>query len=190
MPGRRCLHCTQICHLCTCLNWLPMTWGGTVTCSRARSAVARTSLLGSAWWPGLAPRAAGMRGSGGRSHRAGRHAAGFVRAGVIWGVTSRRGGGDVGWRHLGEEFDGLAAGVAGRCRWSRRRRWDPNGGMSAAAGRSGAAGGTSGGGRSGSADPAATIGPAWPGLLVFSFGLIAHGQSRKPQRLFAGPSRV
>ena len=23
MPGRRCLHCPQICHLCTCSNWLP-----------------------------------------------------------------------------------------------------------------------------------------------------------------------
>jgi len=60
---------------------------GTVTCSGARSAVARTSLLGSAWWPGLAPRAAGMSGSGGRSDRAGRHAAGSVRAGVVRGVA-------------------------------------------------------------------------------------------------------
>ncbi len=30
-------------------------------------------LLGFEWWPGLAPRAAGMSGSGGRNHRAGRH---------------------------------------------------------------------------------------------------------------------
>jgi len=28
VPGRRCLNCTQICHLCTCLNWLPMTCVG------------------------------------------------------------------------------------------------------------------------------------------------------------------
>ena len=130
VPGRRCLHCTQICHLCTCLNWLPMT-GRDVTCSRARSAVARTSLLGSAWWPGLAPRAAGMSGSGGRSDRAGRHAAGSVH----------------GLRHPGEEFDGLVADS-----WAmsvvQTTASDPNGGMSAAARRSGAAGGTSDGRRS------------------------------------------
>ena len=118
---------------------------GTVTCSRARSEVARTSLLGSAWWPGLAPRAAGMSGCGGRSQRAGRHAAGSVKAGVVWGVTSRRAGGDEGWRHPGEEFHG---GVAGS--WAmpvvQTTALDPNSGMSAAARRSGAAGGTSGGG--------------------------------------------
>jgi hypothetical protein len=28
MPGRRCLHCAQICHLCICSNWLPMTCAG------------------------------------------------------------------------------------------------------------------------------------------------------------------
>ena len=162
---------------------------GTVTCSRARSEVARTSLLGSAWWPGLAPRAAGMSGCGGRSQRAGRHAAGSVKAGVVWGVTSRRAGGDEGWRHPGEEFHG---GVAGS--WAmpvvQTTALDPNSGMSAAARRSGAAGGTSGGRRSRSADPAATIGQASPGLLVFSFGLIAHGQSRVRQRLFPGPGQV
>ena len=104
---------------------------GTVTCSRARSAVARTSLLGSAWWPGLAPRAAGMSGSCGRSDRAGRHAAGSVH----------------GLRHPGEEFDGLVADS-----WAmsvvQTTASDPNGGMSAAARRSGAAGGTSDGRRS------------------------------------------
>jgi len=36
----------------------------------------------------------------------------------------------------------------------------------------------------------ATVGQASPGLLVFSFGLIAHGQPRKPQRLSAGPGQV
>jgi len=63
---------------------------GPVTCSRARSAAARTSLLGSAWWPGPAPPAAGMSGSGGRAIRQARDAPGSVRAGVVWGVTSRR----------------------------------------------------------------------------------------------------
>ena len=47
-------------------------------------------------------------------------------------------------------------------------------------GRSRAAGGTSGGRRSRSADPAATIGQALPGLPVFLFGLIAHGQPHAP----------
>jgi hypothetical protein len=28
VPGRRCLHCRQICPLCTCLNWLLMTCAG------------------------------------------------------------------------------------------------------------------------------------------------------------------
>ena len=28
VPGRRCLHCMQICPLCTCLNWLLMTCAG------------------------------------------------------------------------------------------------------------------------------------------------------------------
>jgi len=44
--------------------------------------------------------------------------------------------------------------------------------------------------RSGSADPAATIGQAWPGLFVVSFGLIAHGQSRMRQRLFPGRGQM
>ena len=35
----------------------------------------------------------------GEAMGAGRHAAGSVRAGVVWGVTSRRGAGDVGWHH-------------------------------------------------------------------------------------------
>jgi hypothetical protein len=107
---------------------------GTVTCSRVRSEVARTSLLGSAWWPGLAPRAAGMSGSGGRSHRATRHAAGSVGAGVVWSVTGQRG-----------RRCGLAPSRRG-VRWpGRRGSWvmsvvqttalDPNSGMSAAAQR-------------------------------------------------------
>ena len=59
--------------------------------------------------------------------------------------------------------------------------------MSAAAGRPGAASRWDiRGRRSRSADPAATIGQAWPGLPVFSFGLIAQGQSRVRQRLSRG----
>jgi hypothetical protein len=85
---------------------------------------------------------------------------------------------------------GLAPSRRG-VRWpGRRGSWvmsvvqttalDPNSGMSAAAGRSRAPSGTSGGRRSRSADPAATIGQALPGLPVFLFGLIAHGQPHAP----------
>jgi len=48
-----------------------------------------------AGWPGLAPWAAGMSGCGGRSYRAGRHAAGPPGP-ASWGVISRRGSGDEG----------------------------------------------------------------------------------------------
>jgi hypothetical protein len=76
------------------------------------------------------------------------------------------GGGDVGWHHPGEEFDGLVAGVVGRCRWSGRRRWIRTG-DERGRGRPGAAGG-----RSRASVRAALIRRprlclAWPGLLVF-----------------------
>ena len=45
------LHCTQICHSCTCLNWLQMTCAGR-SLVQGRGRRWRVLLLGSAWWPG------------------------------------------------------------------------------------------------------------------------------------------
>jgi len=151
---------------------------GPVAYSGAISAVARICLVGSAGWPGLAPRAAGVTGFVGEA--IGRAACvcrfdglgfrcwvgGGVRQG--WrrlGVTSRR-----GWRRWG--LAPFRRGVQGP---GRRGGWamsvvqttapDPNFGMSVAVRRSRAAGGTSGAGVR-AADPAAAVGQAWPGLLV------------------------
>jgi|SRR6266496_698735 len=95
---------------------------GPVAYSRATSAVARICLVGSAGWPGLAPRAAGVTGFVGEA--IGRAAcvcrfdglgfrswaAGFVSAGVVWVLLVGEGGGVEGLRRPGEVFDGLVAG--------------------------------------------------------------------------------
>src|SRR5215472_6415635 len=62
VPSRRYLHCTQICHLWTCLNWLPMTCAGRSDVQGKRGRVRRMSLPGSVGWSCLAPRTAGVTG--------------------------------------------------------------------------------------------------------------------------------
>jgi hypothetical protein len=118
VPGRRCLHCTQICHLCTCLNWLPMTCAGR---SRVRGRGRRWRAL-PCWDPrgGLAWRRLGCY-----------QPAGWRRCGL---APSRRG---VRWP--GRRGSWVMSVV-------QTTALDRNSGMSAAARRSGAAGGTSGAG--------------------------------------------
>jgi hypothetical protein len=71
VSGPRCLQCMQICPLGTCLNWLPMT-GAAGHVFKGDVGGGAHVRLGSPSGPGLAPQAAGMSGSGGRSDRAGR----------------------------------------------------------------------------------------------------------------------
>lgn len=58
VPGCRCLQCMQICHLCTCLNWLPMICaaGSRVQGRRRRWRTCPAGIPGPVW-----PGAAGCR---------------------------------------------------------------------------------------------------------------------------------
>ena len=184
VPGRRCLHCTQICHLCTCLNWLPMTCAaGRVFKGDAGGGAHLPGGLrrgGLAWRRGLpGSLASWAKRQGGPPAYAGLMAldcdvgwaAGFVSAGDVWVLPSWRGGDNEGLSHPGEVFDGLAAGVAERCRWPRRRRRI----RTADERRRRRAAGWTSGASVRAADPAATVGQAWPGLLVSRLGSSGTG---------------